>query len=213
MKLITTDTLDEAIALLAEAFIANKSVQWFLKDNKMSEPRLKAFCRYCIVMAMYDQGAYFSDDGNGVVLFNYHTGKKKSSLVRLLTTLRFVAFGCGIRRIPMIRRRQLALQQAREKEPHIYISLIASNLKGGNATIIELKQTVFDLSEKSGLPIFAETTLLLNLRVYQRYGFTCYDTHALEKSDVKIWMLRRAPKSRTPPTTTIANTVESANRK
>lgn len=200
MKLITTDTLDAAIDLLAEAFTDNKSVQWFLKGNTFSTSHLHAFCRYCIVMAMYDQGAYFSDDGNGIVLFNYHTRhSKRLSLARLLTTLRFVMNGCGIKRIPMIRRRQAALQKTREKEPHIYISLIASNLKGGNATIIELKENVFELSEKSGIPIYAETTLPLNLRVYQRYGFTCYGTHALENSDIKIWMLRREPRSRLQP--------------
>ena len=195
MKLITRDRVEDAIDILAESFAENKSVQWFLKDGCMSKKRLREFCRYCLSMAMYEQGAYFSNDLNGVLLFTYYNEKPKFSLAKFLTTIRFVLKGSGIRRIPMILKRQKKLQQVRKSEPHLYISLIASNLKGGNMTVIELKQSIFELSEKTGIPIYAETSLITNLKVYQRYGFSCYNQIELDKSDVKIWMLRRAPKS------------------
>jgi len=45
------------------------------------------------------------------------------------------------------------------------------------------------------LAIYAETTLKRNCKIYERFGMECYHYYESEVFPVKVWMLKRSPKS------------------
>lgn len=190
MKKVGKENLEQAISIAVQAFRENKSMLWFT-GNDPGEKKLRELCRYCIVTSAGKNGAWLSDDGHGLALF-YPSGKTCHWSTSIPATLRFICRCTGLWRLPLVLHRQQMARTLRRTEPHLYVLMIASNKSAGPASAYELRDAVFDAAQHSGLPLYAETSLPLNKKVYERFGFSTYASMQLEKSDTTLWFMKRA---------------------
>lgn len=189
MKKVGKQNLERAISIAAQAFRENKSMLWFT-GNDPGEKKLRELCQYCIVTAAGRDGAWLSEDGNGLALF-YPSQKRCSWSVSIPAGFRFIFRCTGIIRLPSVIHRQRVARSLRRGEPHMYVLMIASNKSAGPSSAYELRDAVFNAARRSNLPLYAETSLLLNKKVYERFGFMTYASMQLENSDTTLWFMKR----------------------
>ena len=66
------------------------------------------------------------------------------------------------------------------------------DFQDGNAAR-DLKEYIFNLSEKENLPIYLETSVEKNKRVYLKFGFEIYHTWKLEEQGLELYFMRKEP--------------------
>jgi GNAT superfamily N-acetyltransferase len=104
----------------------------------------------------------------------------------------FYAF--SIFRIPAIKARECYRQQIRPKDDYYYFWMLGVLDEGkGRGAARELKNTMFQKADAEGLPIYAETSMESNCRVYEWMGFELYHFWEVEQKDIRFWFMKREP--------------------
>jgi len=188
---ITTFNKQVAIKIATEAFINNPSMRWFVKNDNSADLRMQNLCDYCICCAMEKQGAFFSNDMNGLVLV-YRNDAKIAIFKYFKLLFSLLHYCCGWKKLPLLIYRQYLVGKKRNKEQHLYVLLIASNHKNGNYTVNEMKNYIFRLSQQYQLPVYAETASYAAKTAYERNGFKTYNSMTIPGSKIQLWFLERS---------------------
>ncbi len=194
MTLPTINPLNkkEALGILLQAFRRNPNITWMAR--KATRKYIKSICTHCLDLASSRGGAYLSRDRKGVVLVYERGGaldlrqKVYESLLKLrlfFTAIRW--FGLG-----NILAQQREVAQHSPKERHLYCLILAVNKKEHSMnTVVELKDFLFHLSKERGLPIYAQTSLERNQRLFERYGFKTYHTIENKSGKYQLHLLKK----------------------
>ena len=73
---------------------------------------------------------------------------------------------------------------------YFWLFVVLPSARGSQAAL-ELKNVIFKESDRLKLPIYLETTLQKNKRVYERFGFKVYHIWEIEKRDVTMYFMKR----------------------
>lgn len=190
MKIINASNKQQAILIASQSFKNNPSMNWFLNKKMNKEKAMRALCTYCIDLAIEKNGAFISDDGCCVCLI-FKSSNQISWLAELKLNYFFLNTCCGWGNLFKVLRRSKTVKKLRGTQAHLYGFLLASNHAAGSASVIEAKTFMFNLSEELQLPIYAETCIEINKKVYERYGFKTYNAWQIPESDTTLWFLRR----------------------
>ena len=191
MRAVDNTSKPRALEILVKAFSTVPGALWVVKKDTKIEHRILVLCEFCLSTSMQKQGAFISSDNKGVALI-FDSRKKQNPLNWLLGYIKLGNYCIGWDRAWSIIQRERTIQSKRPKSPHLYFWMLAvEDNTQGVQTIIELRDYAYKLSEKSGLPIYAETTSKRNLLMYQRYGFEVYDTWEVTNQNIIIWFLKR----------------------
>ena len=104
--------------------------------------------------------------------------------------LRF-AFSIPIKKVFQTLKREAYIKKYRFKDEHLYFWFLAVK-KGGEKAGFEMKDYLFNLSEKEQLPILLETSVERNKVIYERYGFKVYHTWPDSGNGNALWFMIRA---------------------
>ena len=193
-KCVFTDR-SKVIEIIAESFDSNPSVNRVIKNDYKRKERIKALADYSFKTSVMRDGAFLSSDEQGVALC-YRYNLKKESLTDYWNQLQLVVKAIGLSRVLSIMKRDAFFKSKRPKDGnYLYFWFLGITNKGkGGIAIRELKEMIFVESLKQNLPIYLETSVPKNKRVYERYGFETYhEWHDPQSGDL-IWLMRRFPK-------------------
>lgn len=194
MKTIDNTNKQVAIEIASQSFINNPSMNWFINSKINKESGMRALCAYCIDLAIEKGGAFISDDLCCVCLI-FRSDSKISMLAELKLNYFLIKHCCGFSNLFQVLKRSKEVKKKRGNHAHLYGFLLASNKYMGTNSVIEAKDFMFGLSEKLQLPIYAETCITKNKKIYERYGFSTYNSWCIPNTDSTLWFLKREVKN------------------
>lgn len=185
---------EKVIALLAECFDTNKSVNWIVKQDAKREERIRDLMNYSFETCIEAGEIYLTDDEKGVVICSM-SDNKLPFLEEALLTAKFVLQVTGVDGIAKALRRERYVTSFHPQDHEfIYLWFIAVDKsmqgQGVGSKIIE---EVIDKSNQEDLPIYLETSTERNLRFYNKHGFAVYHVSEEEMFGFKLYFLRRLP--------------------
>lgn len=182
------------IDIISESFNTNPSVNRVIKNDAKRVQRIKSLADYSFKTALAREGAFISSDEQGVALC-YHYNLKKEGIVDYLHQVQLVRKAIGFSRVWDIMKRDAYLKSKRPADGnYFYFWFLGITNKGkGGVAIRELKTYLYAESLRKNLPIYLETSVPKNKRVYERYGFETYHEWTDPKTGDIIWLMRRFP--------------------
>lgn len=182
------------VDILTQSFESNPSVLWVVKKDRKLKKRIKELCRYSFNTALRRQGVWLSSNRNGVALC-YPYNAKKDGFADYLSQISLVLRAVGLKRVPMVLKRESYIKQHRPADGNFlyfwFLGVLPGHQDGKAAR--ELKEHILNLSSKSSLPIYLETSVEKNRRVYQRFGFEVYHQWVSDDNETVVYFMRRMP--------------------
>ena len=192
MRHATKSDKKKFIEIIAESFDTNPSVNWVIKNDSKRTKRIRAVANYAFEKALLKQGAYISSDETGIALcYKYN---KKSNFIRdYWNQVKLAVVAIGIERIIEVLNREAYLEKLRPKSGEfLYFWFFGVSNEGkGKGAAKELKDYIFNLSDKTGLSIYLETSVAKNKNVYERYGFELYHSWEVKEQGITLWFMKR----------------------
>ncbi len=178
----------DSVRIIADTFNANPSVNIVIGDKGNRQKKIRRLADYAFVKALNREGAYLSDNKMGTALC-FHSNKSAFSLSEIYYEVRF-ALSIPIKKVFQTLKRESYIKKHRIEGDHLYFWFLGVQ-KGGGQAGFEMKDYLFDLSEKEGLPIILETSVERNKNIYERYGFEVYHEWADSGGGKALWFMVR----------------------
>lgn len=167
----------KAISIIQNTFSGNPAVDFTIGTKGLFQFRKKRLASFMFDFCNRRNGVFLSTNEKGVICFyQHHT--KVLPLITLWDELCVGFFAIGPFRLWRVLQRSKEVKKRHQKfSDFIHCWYLGVETPHRDMmTALELKNLLFEASEKSQLPILAETTILKNKRVYERIGFKTYDT-------------------------------------
>lgn len=179
------------VKIIEESFADNPSVVSVTNPRKPGS--LRALARYAFDTAIVREGVWLSTDRKAVAIC-YFYGLKKEGLRDLWHQVLLVIYCIGLKNVASVMKREQYIKKYRPQDgSFLYFWFFGASEAGKQKrSAFELKQAIFDLSEKKKLPIYLETSVQKNRRVYERYGFEVYHEWQQTKDRTLFFMRRHA---------------------
>lgn len=178
----------DSVRIIADTFDANPSVNIVIGDKGNRKKKIRRLADYAFVKALNRKGAYLSDNKMGTALC-FASNEKTFSLSEIYYEVRF-AFSIPIKKVFQTLKRESYIKKHRIEGDHLYFWFLGVQ-KGGGQAGFEMKDYLFALSEKEGLPIILETSVKRNKDIYERYGFKVYHEWADSGGGKRLWFMVR----------------------
>jgi hypothetical protein len=182
----------DSVRIIADTFDANPSVNIVIGDKGNRQKKIRRLADYAFVKALNREGAYLSDNKMGTALC-FASDKKVFSLAEIYFEVRF-ALSIPVKKVFQTLKRESYIKKHRIERDHLYFWFLGVQ-KGGGKAGFEMKDYLFDLSEKEGLPIILETSVERNKQIYERYGFEVYHVWPDSGGGKPLWFMVRLPKN------------------
>ena len=194
MRKATKEDISLVIDIISESLNKNPGVNWILKKDINKKFALKRLATYAFIKAYRRNGIYISSNEKGVALC-YHAGHKKASLQEFWYRLYFALTSIKISHIPAVIKREAYRKSKRPVSGNYLFFWFFGVKKGGGNAGFELKDGILKEARRLNLPIYLETAIERNKRIYERYGFTTYYYWKEKRSDIRYWFMKWEVKS------------------
>lgn len=188
MKKATYESKQLIKEILYQSFKENLSVNYIAKQDLKQEQRIKALMDYSLEVCYLFGDVYLSDDNKACALVLY-PDQKKTTLKSILLDLKLMLNCIGIENIGKALTRESKIKKIQPKEQKYYLWFIGVEPKyqGEGIGSKLMEELIIDSDEKQR-PIYLETSTLMNLPWYKKFGFEVY--HELNLS-YKLFFLKR----------------------
>jgi hypothetical protein len=201
MKIAGREDKSLVLDILSYSFDTNPSTNRVVKNDSRRKERIRALCDFVFELAFLQKGVILSDDRKGVaVILKYgclNCDQDKPSiflfLMKVWLYIRFAVQVPGYNRIFSIALRESKVSAIRNlKKPCILFWFfgVKAEDRGGRAAF-ELKNYVLNKADAVHLPVYLETSVEQNRRVYQKYGFKVYHTWHEESRGINLYFMKR----------------------
>lgn len=182
------------IDIIAESFPSNPSVLSVIKNDKKEPQRMRWLARFVFRTALRKGGIYLSKDRTGVAIC-YQYNSHKETLIDYWDQLVLAITAIGLERIIKVLKRDSYVKKKRPKSGNfLYFWFFGVSNEGkGRGAAHELQKVIFSEAERLQLPIYLETSIAKNKRVYERYGFEVYHTWDYKSEGITLWFMRSKP--------------------
>lgn len=180
------------VDIIVKTFENNPGVNWMLKQKGNHKKRIKRLSSYAFIKSYLRGGAYISSNKKGVALC-YKFNHEKPSFIELLYQLRFALTSIKLTRLPKVLKRESYRNSIRPESGEYLYFWFLGVLPDGQEAVYELREAIFQEAIKDNLPIYLETALERNQRVYERYGFKTYHYWEDKSEDIKFWFMKWEP--------------------
>ena len=194
MHLATKKDKNKVVRIIEESFHGNPSVTWVVRNDSKKDQRLTILAEYIFDLGLLKKGVYLSTDETAVaVCYKYNI--RVNPFIKLYYQLRLLFKAVGIRKIVGTLKRQSYFKKHRRGEHNfLYFWVFGALDEGkGHGGAKELQKDIFQLSKESNLPIYLETSVRKNKVVYERFGFSIYNTWHIEEQGIDLWFMKREP--------------------
>ena len=185
---------ERAIQIISYSLVNIPSANLIVGRGKNKTNHFRSLAEYMVDVSLEKNGVYLSTCRNGVILM-YHSQAKVNPFKMLYYRLRLIKNCIGYLRLVSILKREEYIQSIRSwKNNYLYVWFFGIDLgMRGKGAAYELKNVLMAESKRLNLPVFLETTLHQNKKVYQRYGFSIYHTWMSKKFKVITWFMKFSP--------------------
>lgn len=181
---------DTAVQIITETFDANPSVNIVIGDGGNRRKKISRLADYAFTKALNRKGSFISSNEKGAALC-FRSDIGKSNLKEFLYEVRF-AVSIPIKKVFQTLRRESYLKKYRYSDVHLYFWFLGV-YRDGDGAVYELKDHIFDWSDREQLPILLETSVPRNRDIYLRYGFEIYHTWEDSGGGAPLWFMMRKP--------------------
>lgn len=177
------------VDIIADSFVNNPSVLSVVRKSRLKR-RIAGLASYAFKFAYRRNGVFLSSDKSGVAIC-YRFNVKKESLPDYWAQLILLLTSLSLKRVPKLLEREKYLKTKRPASgDFLYFWFFGVHSKGkGRGAAVELKNAIFAEAEQLSLPIYLETSVEKNRRVYERYGFTVHEEWYNEKEGITLWLM------------------------
>ncbi len=188
MKLAKKTDRAKVIAILEKSFAENNTLLFLTRKRS----QIRKVAAYAFDYAFRRKGVFLSDSENGVAIcYEYH--KKKKDLVDYFFEVKLFFNALSLKRLHKILAHTKKIENSRPKDDNfLYFWFFGSkpeSLQQNSAK--ELYLNILKLAQQKQLNIYAETTILKNKNVYERFGFEVYKQWFNPDSGFNVWFMRR----------------------
>ena len=185
---------EQVVQIIYQSLANIPSANWVAGSSKNKNKRFRAFAEYMFDVSIGKNGVYLSSCKKGVLLM-FHSQAEVGKLKMLYYQLKVINKFIGYSRLVSIFKREKYIKTIRSLENdylYVWFFAVEPSMRGKGAGI-ELKNIIFEESKHSGLPVFVETTIEQNKKVYERYGFAPYHNWVSEKFNFITWFMKLNP--------------------
>lgn len=184
---------NRALELLTRTFHQTAGMTWMIKKGKDRLKALRNFTKYCVNEARVYNGAFITEDRNGVVLF-FRLKDKRFSFRLLFEQVKVAFQVTGLKNAIRAHRTKKLIDQIRPKKGWHGWLLASDPADKQQLATNKIKQAIYKVSDTTKEPIFTETSNKKLRAFYLRMGFVEYHQIAHPYADCDIYFLRRDPK-------------------
>jgi len=179
------------IGMLSEAFRQNPRAMAMMKKKDPARS-LRLMTEYAYKLVEKFDGIYLSED-KSTVLFYYLKSQYHRTFVDYLRYGKmFLQAIRPSQLLPTLRREKYIASLRPDYEDYVYVWVLGSNADNTSIRgLADIRDHLFDLSERLQLPILIETTIEKLLRLYKYVGFEVYHQWHDEEADISVWFLQR----------------------
>jgi len=164
----------EVINLLTEAFDANRSVNFVVKQDRYRRKRIARLMDYSFEISLRWGKVYLSDNRQAAALILF-PHQKKLNISSLWLDLKLASAAIGLKKIIPVMRRESKFKQLHPKQAFIYLWFVGVKPEfQGRGIGSQLLRDILSENDDLNLPVYLETSTPENLPLYQRLGFTKY---------------------------------------
>lgn len=188
MRRARINDLEIVLKVLVNANQDNPSVLRLFK-SKPKQDELKKLFGLLIQPLITVGHVYITDNELGVAVL--YPDSYRPSFKAKMNKIKIALRVSGIKRSLSVIKTQKKIDRRREACSHLYFWMLAVDPSNkGLDTIIEIRDFSFSMSERTGLPILAETPMKRTKRLYERYGFNHYNS-VVDANELKFYLLKR----------------------
>ncbi|MEQ8474450.1 MAG: hypothetical protein RIC35_24850 [Marinoscillum sp.] len=149
---------------------------------------------YAFETGITRNGVFLSDDRQCTAIC-YRYNFKKDGFKDYWNQLLLVLNCIGISNLSSVLKREAYINKLRPKDGQfLYFWFFGATQRGIKMrSVYELKKHIFDLSKNLNLPIYLETSVPKNQKIYQRFGFEIYHTWG-QREQTTLWFMKREPR-------------------
>jgi len=165
-----------------------------IKDDKHKEKRFRYLAEHMVDKALERDALIVSEDYTGIaILFEEDPSKKSSFWKELITDLKLAYHVTGIKKgLKALKTQTYVKNQRPSDQKHLYCWFWGIMPEGRNVdstkTAYNMKNQFMELSQRKGLPIYAETRIKKVYIVYRRYRFECFNEWQHPSGDSMYFM-------------------------
>lgn len=191
MRLAQPKDRELVVRVMTTMFVTNPAVLSLIAPGKDKRAGIQSLAEFAFLKCFHRNGVWISSNENAVALC-YRFNEGGFSLKEFLLELRFAIRFIGLTRLPSILAREAYRKKQRPADGNYYYFWFFAALPHAGEAAFELKNGIFNLARKSGLPIYTETSVERNRKIYERYGFETYQQWVDPKEEVTFWFLKRS---------------------
>jgi hypothetical protein len=183
---------DLVIQLMIEMFEDNPAVISLIAPEKSKVAGIQSLAKFAFLKCLNRQGVWISGNEKAVALcYRFNSGK--FSLKEFFLELHFALNFIGIRRLQGILAREAYRKKQRPADGNYFYFWFFAALPDAGEAAFELKNGIFELAKKADLPIYTETSVERNQKIYERYGFKTYHCWIIPNENIKFCFLKWEP--------------------
>lgn len=190
MRKASVSDKDLVIKIISETFMENEGVNWMFSKRGSKDKKLRRLAEFTFWKCYNRDGVYLSDNEMGVALC-YRNDKKVFSLKEKFFELKYALTSIPWKRIPEVLKREASRNKIRSQDEVFYYFWFLGVLKEGTNAGFELYQEIEDIARADNIPIYLETAMEKNMKVYSRRGYECYHHWKDDVKGIDFWFLRK----------------------
>jgi hypothetical protein len=162
------------VDILRTSFDENQSINYIVRSGINRRERITHLMEYCFDVCMKKGMIFLSDNEEGCVLILLP--EKRMNVFRVLALeIKLLFHSVGFTNAWRVMKREKQLKTHHPKEPFYYLWFagVYPNSQGTGIGTQLLKE-VLAYCDKKKRPVYLETSVMLNLPWYERFGFTIY---------------------------------------
>ena len=180
------------VSLMVRMFKDNPAVVSLIKPGKNIEKGIRSLAVSSFFQSLHRDGIWISSNQKAVALcFPFNSGK--FSLKEFFLELSFAVNYIGLMRLPRILAREAYRKKQRPADGKYFYFWFFAALPDAGEAAFELKNGIFEQAKKANLPIYTETSVERNQKIYERYGFRTYQIWEDAQEKIKFWFLKWEP--------------------
>ncbi len=188
MKLAKKKDKAKVVAILEKSFAENKTLLFLTRRRR----HIHKIAEYAFDYALRRKGVFLSDSGNGVAIC-YQYNRKNKDWLDYFYEIKLFFRALSLKRVHKIIAHTKKIENTRPKDGNFlyfwFFGARPESLKQNSAK--ELYLSILKLAKKKQLNIYAETTILKNKNVYERFGFEVYKQWFNPDSGFNVWFMRK----------------------
>jgi hypothetical protein len=187
----TTTEKIRAFGILEDSFKDSLGMNWMIRNTKSHNSK-KTIIRLMYNEAASKNGAFITDDNNGVVLF-FQIQNKKFTFNNLCRAIFIFLFITGVNNgLKAIKYKKL-IASIRPKSGWLGLLVATDQNSKDRVAAYEIKQEMFRIADEHNECIYLETTVPRVRVLYRAAGYIEYSEIKHPYADLTIWFFRRDP--------------------